>query len=289
MQELKFINAKGAEIRFSLDLPYIFWKIAGLNLPPSTTVSTQAPNQNGSTLRNVLLEPRVITLTGHVYGALGKRAMYEKRRELNNVCNPLFGLGTLIYTNDFGSWKIEALCRANNYLDKIREVQTLAATFEAPTPFWEDLNQTGIYFAYVEGGLKFPVKLPNMFGMLGYRVIVDNYGDWDAPIELFMEGGAVNPIITNKTTGAFIKLTRDLDSSMELYINSDPEKLEVSIITIDPETNQKVKQNAYGYITHDSTIQFYMSPGKNEIVFDSDDENKAVKIKIYFRRRYVGL
>jgi hypothetical protein len=289
MQELKFINALGKEANFNLDWPFIFWRIDGVNIPPVTAVTTQAPNQNGYSLHGTLFESRRITLTGHVHGLNSKKLMYEKRRTLNNILNPLYGPGELIYTNDAGAWKIKAFCGGTNYLDKRLEVQTLTVTFEAPSPFWEDLKQNGVFLAYVEGGLKFPVKLPNMFGMLGYRVIVNNFGDWNAPVEIYMEGGAVNPVITNKSTGEFIKLTHDLDSSMELYINSDPENLEVSIITIDPATNEKVKQNAYGYITSDSTIQFYLKPGRNEIIFSSDDENKAVRIRIYFRLRYAGV
>lgn len=95
-------------------------------------------------------------------------------------------------------------------------------------------------------------------------------------------------IYFNQTTGEFIKLAKQLKNGDRLYINTDPEKLEVSLITTDPVTNQKVKSNAYGYLTHDSTL-IRLVQGQNKLTFQSDDENKKVKITVAFHKRYVGV
>lgn len=103
-----------------------------------------------------------------------------------------------------------------------------------------------------------------------------------------MDGGSLNPVIINQSTGEFIKLAKQVNEGDKLYINTDPEHLEVSLIVTDPVTNLKVKQNAYGYITSDSTL-FKLISGENRLTFESDDDNNAVKLTIAFYKRYLGV
>jgi hypothetical protein len=236
----------------------------------------------------LLLDSREVHLTGHVIGTGTEAAMYALRKQLNAVCNPLSGLGTLTYANDGGAWQTAAFCKAMPYMDKILNTQTLKVSFECPSPFWLSAERFIVSLAYVSGGMCFPVRTPNRFGTLGYIAIVDNDSDVDTPLEFTIEGGSMNPVILNQTTGEFIKLAKQLKNGDRLYINTDPEKLEVSLITTDPVTNQKVKSNAYGYLTHDSTL-IRLVQGQNKLTFQSDDENKKVKITVAFHKRYVGV
>lgn len=288
MQRLKFVNSRGYEIVFDNFPPFIFWKIDGLSIPPLETIFTQASTQNGYTLHDILLNARVVHATCHVHGVDGKKMMFEKRRELNYVCNPGLDLGTLIYTNDYGAWQIPAFCRENPYAGKIQSVQTLDISFECPQPFLMSADPIQFYLAYIEGGLEFPLETPTEFGLFGYRVDINNNGDANTPIEMYIDGGSLNPIIKNETTGEFIKLAKQLNFYDRLYINTDPENLTVSLITIDPETNQEVTTNAYGYLTDDSVL-FKLIPGENAITFHSDDDNEKVRIRGIFYKLFVGV
>ena len=288
MQRMRYQNAQGAEIVFDFAAPYIFWKISGIELPPVDPIGTQASGQHGYTLHSILLSSRIVRLTGHVHGVSGIPAMYEARKRLNAVCNPLLGLGTLVYENDAGAWQISAFCAGNPYAEKIKEIQTLDVTFECPSPFWQNTVQDAVLLAYVEGGLEFPLVTPGEFGTLGYQALIDNDSDALTPLEFYIDGGSTNPVITNTTTGEFIKLSKNLLPSDKLYINTDPEHVEVSLITIDPYTNKEKRENAYGYLTFDS-VPFQLVPGRNELIFRSDDENKQVRIRIYFHKRFVGV
>ena len=288
MQRLKFINSRGQEIAFDSFPPFIFWKIQGTELPPVTVISSHSSGQNGYTLHDLLLDEREVRLSCHIHGVEGKQKMFELRRELNHICSPAFGLGSLIYTNDYGSWQTPAFCGSNGYGNKIQNIQTLDVTFECPSAFWLSAEPVQAGLAYVEGGLEFPLKTPGAFGMLGYRVNISNDGDADAPLEFHIDGGALNPVITNVTTGEFIKLSKFLQPHDKLYINTDPENMTVSLVSVDPETNEEVLTNAFGYLTDDSAL-FKLAPGMNEIIFSSDDENKRVSIRIIFRKRYAGV
>jgi hypothetical protein len=288
LQRLTYTNPRGASIAFDLGAPYVLWKTEGLSLPAAAPISTQAAGQHGYTLHNVLLNNRTVRLTGHVHGKAGKLDMYERRKRLNAVCNPLAGTGTLTYENDCGQWRIGAFVSEIPYVDKaVPTLQTLAVVFQCPNPFWLSTAKTMIALAYVSGGLKFPLKTPDKLGTLGYRAIIDNDSDAETPIELTMDGGSLNPVIINKTTGEFISLARQLAQTDQLYINTDPEALEVSLITAGAD-GKPVKSNAYGYLSPDSAL-FTLRPGVNELTFLSDDENKKVRLVISFNKRYVGV
>ena len=110
----------------------------------------------------------------------------------------------------------------------------------------------------------------------------------ETPLELMMDGGSLNPVVLNKTTGEFIRLAKALQPADRLYINTDPEHLEVSLITMDPLTNREERSNAYGYLSGDSAM-LRLAPGLNELVFTSDDENKRVKLTLSFYKRYIGV
>lgn len=288
MQKLIFTNSRGASVSFDTVTPYLFWKLEGIGLPPVTPIQTQTVGQNGYTLHSTLLESREVRLTGHIYSRESLKAFYSARKRINAVCNPLLGPGWILYENNYGVFKTGAFVTDIAYKDRVGSSQTLTVSFECPSPFWTAAEKSVALLAYMWGGMSFPIKTPNRFGVLGYQAIIDNDSDADTPIELTMDGGSLNPEIINQTTGEFIKLAHQVNPGDKLYINTDPEYLEVSLITTDPESNQKVKQNAYGYITHDSSL-FKLVPGVNRLTFESDDENTAVRLVIGFYKRYVGV
>lgn len=293
MQEVKFINANGEEIIFTSHQPYVFWKIDGLGVQNVETIYTQSPSQYGYSLNNLLLNERTITITGHIHGQ-GEDSlleMYKLRRKLAKLLNPMLSMGKIIYKNDYREYEIGAFLKSYTNLDKYNSVglQTVELVFECPFPFFQDTEQNGVFLNYVEGGLEFPLVTPTEFGLFGYYVEVDNDSDCDLPVEMYVDGGSLNPTIKNETTGEFIKIEKPLASHEKLYINTDPEQIEVSIIRKDVSTNKEVRENAYGYLTYDSTL-FKLKTGINELTFKSDDEeNKKVRVKIYYRKCYLGV
>ncbi len=257
------------------------------------TIYTQSPSQYGYSLNNLLLNERTITITGHIHGQ-GEDSlleMYKLRRKLAKLLNPMLSMGKIIYKNDYREYEIGAFLKSYTNLDKYNSVglQTVELVFECPFPFFQDTEQNGVFLNYVEGGLEFPLVTPTEFGLFGYYVEVDNDSDCDLPVEMYVDGGSLNPTIKNETTGEFIKIEKPLASHEKLYINTDPEQIEVSIIRKDVSTNKEVRENAYGYLTYDSTL-FKLKTGINELTFKSDDEeNKKVRVKIYYRKCYLGV
>jgi len=214
--------------------------------------------------------------------------MYGLRRQLNRVLSPMLGPGKLIYENSFGAFSLPAICIKNGYLGRIMDVQTLDISFECPQPFWESAEPSRVDLAYVDGGLEFPLGTPTLFGMLKYRDIIQNDSDAPVPVAITIEGGAINPIIENVTTGEVIRLSQQLPLYDKLYINTDPEKLNVLLLKLNPATNEYDATNAFGFLTDDSTL-WRLLPGVNIVTFKSDDENKMINIQIEFAKRFAGV
>jgi len=288
VQRISFTNARGTVISFDNFPPYYLWKIDRTGLPEVTTIKTQTVGQSGYTFHGNLFESREVKVTGHVFGRAGLEAFYGFRRRLNDVLNPLLGPGELVYQNSYGVWKIPAFANAAPYEDRIGPSQTLNIIFECPSPFWRSMEASIASLAYIYGGLRFPVRLPNRFGAFGYQAFIDNGSDVETPIEMTIDGGSSNPIIINETTGDFIKLAKHVNVGEQLFINTDTENLEVSLIYVDPATNGRVRENAYGYLTNDSRL-FRLARGLNRLRFMSDDENRNVRITIRFYKLYVGV
>ena len=286
LQQLSFTNANGDTVAFDNAAPYVFWKISGLEPPPLSVIKTQAPGQHGYSLEDLLLESRVVKLSGHVHARPdGLALLYNLRRRLAAVCNPLLGPGTLTYANDAGAYTTPAFCQSAAYGARLKSLQSLDITFECPGAFWLSAQQS-VTLAYIHGTLRFPVWTPQPMGLYGYRAVAQNAGDVPAPLEFFIDGGSVNPVITNVTTGEFIKLARHVEPWNSLYINTDT--LEVSLISIDPATNQPVRANAYGYLSLDSAL-FKLAPGRNVLAFESDDKSKDISVVIKYANRYVAV
>jgi len=287
MQLLRFISSRGESITFENSAPFVFWRVKGLEAPPVTPVYTQSMEQHGYSLDSILMESRTITITGHIHGQSGIREMYQLRRDLNRVCNPMNGIGTLVYQNDAGVYRINAFCRSNPYEGKERNIQTLSVSFECPQPFFTTERAEELALAYVRGGLKFPLRTPGFFGTLGYRVTADNDGDIETPLEIFIGGGAINPKVINETTGRFVQVKKHIQTHEQLYINTDPEHIEVSLMTVD-EHSQHVKINAYSYLSDDSDL-LRLPQGVNMLRFNTDDNNTHIRIRLLFRKRFVGV
>lgn len=290
MQRLTYKNPLGKELTFKLEDPYVIWKVDGLGITDMEPISTQSVGQDGYTLHDLLSEPRTIKVTGHVIDSKGSvRQMYAERRRMNSILSPALGMGLITYTNDALTVMIKGYVKSIDYGDKDHFVHTITINFECPYPYFEDTQKYTHSLAYVEGGLQFPLITPNKFGILDYRVVIENTGDISAPIQMTVHGGsttATNPKITNVTTGEFILINKVFASNETIYIDTDPEKSIVEITRDDGDS--KTTENAYGYLSTNSSL-FSLVPGENEILFESEDENKNVRITIIQTNYRVGV
>ena len=288
MQKVWFINALGQEAKFDDIPPYIFWKISGTALPDSDALGFRVPGRHGYTASGVLLNKRNIIVSGHIHG--DNNSFYNTRKSLLSVLSPGLGMGRLFYQNGSQVYFIPAFVKRSSYDDKENTLQTVTFTFECPSPFWRANNKAVIDLFYAGSGLEFPLVLPSMFGMINRSAKIFASGGAPVPVEFFIRGNAVNPVIANVTTNQSIKIKNEFLAEDMLYINTDREELTVQRIIKDPLTNEITKENAFGYLTGDSEL-FYLKPGENLIKYISDEEDDYYRseIRLEFYERFAGV
>lgn len=124
--------------------------------------------------------------------------------------------------------------------------------------------------------------LPTTFGNTFYYKNIDNKGDTDTPVKIIYTGPAVNPKITNKTTGEFIKVNRTIDEAERLVIDTGDGRQTVNLET--PHGTIDV----YNDIDINSTF-FNLIVGKNLIEYSSDSEISKDTVSIEYVNRYTGV
>ena len=143
--------------------------------------------------------------------------------------------------------------------------QQAAFTIECYQPFWEDLEPTGERMAVSVPAFHFPLIFnPNIiFGViLNKTITIDNIGHVNTPINIKFFGPSENPVVTNETTGEFIKVDNK-------YVRIDD-------------------VNAFGFIDPDSTF-FNLIPGDNILTYDADSGSESAEVLITYRNLYTGV
>lgn len=185
-------------------------------------------NQHGETYIKGLMNPRQITLSFWIKDNDNSGLMdgtYASRRELNKLFNPTLK-GTLEYNNGVVDRYIEV------YVDQpLKEVERKGSLikaeviFNAPFPFWTDLNENHKRLSFeVGGGLTFDFKFDHdiTFGMDKSTNTVDNSGDIETPatFSITCENNADNIKISNET-GAYIGIAHALSAGDEVVITTE--------------------------------------------------------------------
>ena len=97
------------------------------------------------------------------------------------------------------------------------------------------------------------------------------------PVEIEFTGPAINPTVTNLTTGELMKVNRLLDANDVLEISTAFGDKYVKING----------QNAFHYIDLDSTF-WQLQPGDNILSYTSNNDSINTKVIVKWKNRYVG-
>ena len=204
MQKLVFINSKGVSVDLT-KAPFGITEWSGFSNVDLNLQTQQVPFYDGSVYLDGLLSEREIGVTLAINDEKDLEKRYELRRELISILNPKLGEGTLIYTNNFISKQIKAVPQTPlfaNHNSNDSGTPKANLIWTCPSPYWEDLKENVVFFK------------------LGEVAKITNNGDYPAQMEMdFFTTNAVNPGITNLTTGKKIIYKGTLNEN--LYINTN--------------------------------------------------------------------
>lgn len=207
------------------------------------------------------------------------------------VFNPKLGLGTLKYEYDGGIKCIACVpdglpvvpSAVQNSSSRTASSQLATINLVAPIPFWTDeLSVSNPMSAFI-GKFILPFHLPAVIGVQGSKQIFTNLGDVPTPVTILFKGPATNPVVTNLTTGEFIKINRTLADGDTLTVNTAFGNKRVEIT--DSEGNVT---NAFNWIDQASTF-WNLEVGDNEIEYSADSGQENAIVSITWQNLYVGI
>jgi hypothetical protein len=282
MQRIIFTNARGQSVELKNSAPFLLESIDGLGDVNADIQTQKAPFQDGSTYIDSVLQERPISLQITILTP-DKPTLLQKRQYLSSIFNPKLGPGTLRYENGETVREIEAVPDGVPVFPSGREnrgptFQKALVNLLCPNPYWKSTEITEE--PTFEPLFAFPFEGVFEMGMQRDQRIIVNDGDAPAPLYIEFHGPAINPIITNKTTGEFIKVNQTLQEGEVMRIDTTPGNK--SVYFVQPDGTER---NVFNWIDLESTF-FQLVVGENEIEYSADSDIQGAIVNIRYNKLY---
>jgi hypothetical protein len=279
MDAVIITNKSGESITLGNESPYFLQILEGASELPVTIESQKAPKQDGSTYFDNTLENRAITIEGMIVTKNNPNSVKEARRKMQRVLNPKLGEVTITYQDK----EIKGIVEGTPAFpggdgNKGIYYQKYLINILCHQPFWLGAFYESREMSYIMGGLSFKLSLPTSFSNRGFKRMAVNDGDVSTPVEIEFKGPAINPTVTNETTGEFLRVNRELG-----------EKDVLTVSTTFGEKYVRINgENAFHYIDLDSTF-WQLIPGENILSYASNNDSINTKVTVKWKNRYIGL
>lgn len=286
-------GAGAATVTFSTGTtaPYRLLALVGLEPVDVEAVIIKSPNQPGATAVDVVVPPRVITLSGLMQAA-SAAALWDIRTTLSRSMaqqptrlGETYALGRLRVTID-GRQPLEVDCMVrSNEIGRPKGVKSIAPfdiEFLAPYPYWKATQDSQVLFS-AAGGFTFAITQPMSMPSNNVEVDIDNTGDVDAPILAKLFGDITTARLINVTTGETLEITGNLPSTKYWEVSTAFGDKRVDEVTV--ATGARV--TAMSKINLAKPDFWALRPGLNTVKFEAD-VNTSGRAELYWRRRQSG-
>ncbi|WP_079516513.1 phage distal tail protein [Rossellomorea marisflavi] len=286
LYRVKYENERGQTIDFDSSPELKALTFDGFGDVEADVQSHYSPYQDGSRFIDSVLKERPIAITFMVSGS-DENAIAYHRRNLSRVINPKIpGLltvetGGMIFVINVVPEHVPSYPSGGS--NQGRRYQKGVIDFIAHDPYWREPQEVSHALKAYEGLFSFPFNFPIEFGREGDSTVLANDGTVDATIELNIQGPVVNPIITNETTGEFIKLNRALAADEVLHVNTSPSNKRVEIYR-----GGAVIEKAWGFLDPYSSF-FSLIPGDNLLSYKADSGADNAIAAIAWQNKYLGI
>lgn len=284
---------------FGYDPPYGLVKVSGLGRNSASPATVRGPGQRGTTLRDIVINEKVIALSITVLDTTGddttywslraalERAMTVEPAEFGEV--PSMGLLRFHREGDMPVLELPAIPRDSpQYTGEGFYWVDADIEFVCPMPFPRE-TQDRVFNLAGSGGFEFPaagIEFPAAgFEMLSYNFSADvvNEGDVEAPILAYIWGDVTDPILRNNTTGQEIKYLGVIAAGDRVEISTRYGEKRAEYVTA-----AGVRTNVMANIAHDTSKFWTLRPGVN-VVSLAATVNNAGYANVYWRQHYGGM
>lgn len=231
-EDITYISPAGEVYPLSVPAPVGRWVIgaSGLGTPPLEYAVTRGPAQNGVTVRDFFLLPRVIQLLIRQQFC-GRGQWWDGRASILDALRPNRQLiataavpGTLRFTRSDGSKRsISAFLESGPNFepsqigrwDEWAFQEVLRFVCHDPL-FFDPAEQAALF----TGGeqLVFPIVFPITFGSFGGLTAITYAGTWASYPTITLTGPMSDPRIENVTTGEVIQFDFDIPAGVAVTV-----------------------------------------------------------------------
>jgi phage-related protein len=278
MQKLTFINKNNESIEISTS-------------PNSSNLLNSITGTESISMTGTKLEKRMITIEFSIV-VKENESIFDARRNISNILNPLLGEGTLYY--EFDGKIVEIVAKVDTppmfpsgTENRLMKYQKAMIFFLCDNPLWKevyyDTRQFSVPFTPL---FEFPFSTTKEgieLGKVSKNYSLYNFGDVSTPLILEFDGGIEKASLINKSNGEFIHIVKPIPSDSKLYINTENGKKEVSLLKENGD-----KETAFSYITVDSSYM-RLETGWNEFEFDVTKKGGSATVNIKWKNCYLGI
>lgn len=180
---------------------------------------------NGQITHDIKLSARTITAKFYIFGSMGNKwSKAELERNWSNIQKLLAvgKKGTLTFINDTGSYEIECFVTELQMLSrKVGMLYEFEVSFAADNPFWRKSEIISKRVGTVTGGMTYPYQYPLSYGVWSNSTAIINDTGYDIPLIIEFSNCSNNCMIINNTTGAFIKLVKNVLSTEKIIVTTE--------------------------------------------------------------------
>ncbi|GKV69859.1 hypothetical protein NCCP2716_23570 [Sporosarcina sp. NCCP-2716] len=286
MRIATYTNARGDSLTFRPGSPFTLSDVQGLGDVDATVQLQQAPYQDGGSYIDSLLSPRAISFRVWIDGT-DDSDISRKRSQLSALFNPKLGPGVFRYQYGDQVRQIAAVAEhvpsfPTGFDSRGRRHQVAVVDLLCPDPYWRSLTVTEEPMAAFVELFDFPSDhwevgadgdLYFEMGIEGHTRTFMNNGDAEMPIKITIRGPAVNPKLTNLTTGEFIRIRRTLTASDVLVIDTEDSSVQLN------------GEDAFPWIDLSSAF-WKLAIGSNDVQYTADAGQENATLTIEWQERY---
>jgi hypothetical protein len=275
----------------AVDGPFMLLSTPDGIMPSSSrAVTRRSPGQRGESLAGVLVESRVAVVQVAILAGDDEEYWAHRENLTRKLVieppmpgeNPQEGKLRVYRPNNP---TLELPCIPENSpqeVDKFGDrTHVVDIEFKGSSPYWRTIEDDVQEFL-AGGGFTFPLEHP--FEIVGFDVRAEpvNVGNVYSPVQVIIRGEAVNPRLTNVTTGKTMRFVIPLAAGAELEIDTSFGRKRVI-----HRLANGTEENGMKYLDLTESELWWIRPGTNHITFEADD-NVSGSARISWRSMRSG-
>lgn len=297
------ITPDGKTYRFNNRIDKFVWGLGGQAIPPIDYITQRGPFQDGETVLDFRLEPRVIQLV-HRRNSCSREEYWENRADLldylrpnrwtSSTC-PTFVLRKILPTGEKRDIQVvyqDGIGFRGSELgmwDEFNIQEPIRFIAHDPLFYNPNENIDTLVLGTIDDELDFPIEFPILFGRTeSVPIFALTYtGTYKTYPQIIFTGPMENPVIKNITTNERIELETTIAANRTVIIDTTFGNKTI----VDDFGN-----NLIGALTTDSDFAtFHIAPdpeatdGENEFGFTAKGKTSDTEVIIRYFTKYIGI